>query len=74
MSKPKHHVIEAEDVEKVIDGLNVVAAGSYGEGSNKSLRICTRSGKLIFRVQEWNKLIVETSDMTIAVTAYNYLD
>jgi hypothetical protein len=74
MSVDTRHIIAAEDVQKVIDGLNVEAAGSYGNGSNKSLKICTRNGKLAFKIKQRDNLIAETSDINIAVSAYNYLD
>jgi hypothetical protein len=74
MSVLPRHIIETGDLEKIIEGLDVEAAGSYGNGRNKSLRICTRSGKIFFKIKQRDKIIAETSDMTIAVTAYNYLD
>jgi len=73
MNKKTHHTVTIQEMQDACNGLNVEVAGSYGDGSHKSLKIGMRDGKVTFKVSEAKALIAETSDINIAVNSYNNL-
>ena len=87
MSKSKKHTITIEDFKNNLVDDRIIfkheLAGSYGEGSNKTLLMVTELyyedisdwpvATVQYHVMQGNKLYRDTSDIQLAINSYNDL-
>jgi hypothetical protein len=77
MKKSKRHEISLDDAIKAVNESKIELAGSYGNGSHKTLQtriiMIGNSTEVFYDVIDHNKCVTTINSLSIAVEKYNEL-